>query len=436
MNDSDSDSSSTTPVLPTSNLAPSSPVPAPNVDMSDATDLEARMSSMEGILQNIQAFIANQPQNPASPSAPSLAAPAPDPGPALFATPIAGTKSVLRPNPPFVFDGDRTQGRAFLHAVRSYAALIPEAFAVNGVGSEERVIRYALSFMAKDAAQTWSERHSGKTPFPFPTWDLFVAEFKLRFVQENEQDHALLRLESKAYHMGARDVFKYTDEFEDLVDLAGFDDQIIKVAKYRTGLDPAINVAITGSGDLPALADYPAWRRRAYRQYESQVSARNRAPGNSARAPAPIGRSTFAAARLLFPLVRGPGAAMAPQPRTSAPALPPPVPMDVDRARARGAPRRGCFRCGDPNHFARDCTAPVDVRSIDVLDEVVQQLDGPLLEELLARLASAEVVAEHTAAAAQPTKLPLLPKIAMTSSAKTHFAQVRLRHAAQPRLRF
>ncbi|KAJ7643096.1 hypothetical protein DFH06DRAFT_1333883 [Mycena polygramma] len=65
---------------------------------------------------------------------------------------------------------------------------------------------------------------------------------------ENEQDHALIKLESRAYHMGSRDVFRYTNNFEDLVDLAGFDDPIVKVTKYRTRLDLAINLAITSSG--------------------------------------------------------------------------------------------------------------------------------------------------------------------------------------------
>ncbi|KAJ7611115.1 hypothetical protein DFH06DRAFT_1345798 [Mycena polygramma] len=65
---------------------------------------------------------------------------------------------------------------------------------------------------------------------------------------ENEQDHALIKLESRAYHMGSRDVFWYTKDFEDLIDLAGFDDPIVKVTKYCTGLDLAINLTITGSG--------------------------------------------------------------------------------------------------------------------------------------------------------------------------------------------
>ena len=69
--------------------------------------------------------------------------------------------------------------------------------------SEVKVVRYAMSYMSADAAGRWAERQSARTPFPFPTWSSFVKEFRLQFVEENEQDHALLKLEDRTYHMGA-----------------------------------------------------------------------------------------------------------------------------------------------------------------------------------------------------------------------------------------
>jgi len=69
--------------------------------------------------------------------------------------------------------------------------------------------------------------------------------------------------------------------------------------------------------------------------------------------------------------------------------------MDIDHTRARATPRRGCYHCGDPNHLARNCSAPADVRSADILDEEIQQLGDELLGELLTRVASTREVEAH-----------------------------------------
>ncbi|CAK5264209.1 unnamed protein product [Mycena citricolor] len=101
---------------------------------------------------------------------------------------------------------------------------------------------------------------SERTPFLFPTWALFVTKFKLRFIKENKQDPTLAQLETHLYYMGSHNVFKYTDKYDNLLDLAGYTDDLVKVTKYRTGLDPKINQAITTSGNPPRLTDYAKCR--------------------------------------------------------------------------------------------------------------------------------------------------------------------------------
>ncbi|CAK5270684.1 unnamed protein product [Mycena citricolor] len=311
--------------------------------MSMDDNEQQRLSALETSIQNIEAvltcLISQQQQPPAPAPAP---APAAGPGVSTGASPAC---PLICPNPPFSFDGDRTLGKSFLHSVKQYWRLLPEAFFVNGAVSAEKVVRFALSYMSKDSAASWSERMSKCTPFPFPTWAVFVTEFKLRFVEENEQDHALARLETHQYYMGSRDVFKYMDEYDDLLNLAGYTDNLVKVTKYRTGLDPRINQAITTSGNPPSLTDYAEWCVRAFRQYNAELAARA-----SRGHPAPPPRAPAVAPRPCAPVLPAVAPALAARPAPAPVAHP--IPMEVDRARLRGDIRRTCFCYGSPGHLA------------------------------------------------------------------------------------
>jgi hypothetical protein len=116
-----------------------------------------------------------------------------------------------------------------------------------------------MSFMSKGAVARWVERHASVNPFPFPIWAKFEAEFRLPFVEENKQDQALNKLESHSYFQGSRDIYRYMDDFEELVVTAGYSDALIWVTKYRSGLNLKINIVITTSGTAPDLTDYDGW---------------------------------------------------------------------------------------------------------------------------------------------------------------------------------
>jgi hypothetical protein len=88
-------------------------------------------------------------------------------------------------------------------------------------------------------------------------------------VEENEQDQALTKLESHLYFQGSCNIYRYTNDFVELAVTTGYTDTLVRVTKYRSGLDPWINIAITTSGTAPDLTDYDGWRVRAFWQYEA-----------------------------------------------------------------------------------------------------------------------------------------------------------------------
>jgi hypothetical protein len=120
----------------------------------------ARLAAVEGSLETIQDMLHQlllSTQNPPPAPAPAAPAPAPDPD---FSAPHPAPKTVLQPNPPAVFDSDRTQERMFLYSVLTYYQLVPEAFMADGFVSQEKLIRFAMSFMSKGVAAQWAEWHA------------------------------------------------------------------------------------------------------------------------------------------------------------------------------------------------------------------------------------------------------------------------------------
>ncbi|KAF8193480.1 hypothetical protein K438DRAFT_1969385 [Mycena galopus ATCC 62051] len=238
--DSDSNHYTSAPASPTSNLDPSSPIlmDAPSTGntaaqsrlldvhiLDTASDPETQLIAVEESLANIEVMLLcllhSSQKPPANAPVPAVLAPAAGPN---FTTLTPAAKLVLQPNPPAIFDSDWTQGQMFLYSVLTYLRLVPEAFMTNGQVVEEKLVCYAISFMARDTAGRWAEQQSTIVPFPFPSWAEFETKFRLWFIEENEQDQALLHLESHGYYQGSRYVYRYTDDFEELAATAGYTD--------------------------------------------------------------------------------------------------------------------------------------------------------------------------------------------------------------------
>jgi hypothetical protein len=141
----------------------------------------------------------------------------------------------------------------FLYSVLTYYWLVLEAFMADRFILQEKLVRFVMSFMSKDVAAWWAEHCLSAVLFPFPTWAEFEAEYRLWFVEENEQDQDLTKLESHSYFQGYCDIYWYTDDFEELAVTAG----------ERLCLDPSTAgvLLITWTNEWNAAVQAPTTNR-------------------------------------------------------------------------------------------------------------------------------------------------------------------------------
>jgi hypothetical protein len=216
----------------------------------------------------------------------------------------------------------------------------------------------------------------------FASWDEFREEFTAAFFPENEATTALMRLESDCYFQGKRNIEAYIDEFKDLVDLSGYTDPIAIVLKFCCSLNPTTQdrIAESGTGG-PQDRDFEGWFKAARHLDLNRLA--NEAFHYASRRPltqsVPTLTTQSAPPRNLFSFFHSqapPTAATPAVMHTPLCALPPGVPMDIDRTRTFKPIKQTCHRCGQTGHFSKECDLRHDVchMTLEEEDEFIQHI--------------------------------------------------------------
>jgi hypothetical protein len=272
------------------------------------------------------------------------------------------------------------QGRAFLTSCELYISLTQSDFV-----DEQVHIHWALSYFKGGRAASFAERilrqklRSGK--ICFASWHDFTEEFAVTFCPENEATTALMRLESDRYYQGKRNVEAYIDEFKNLIDLSGYTDPIAIVLKFHRGLNQMTQDRIAESGtDRPGDMDFNGWFKAARCLDLNRLA--NEAFHLASRHPlihsAPIPTTYAPPPRTHFSFVHShpPTAAIPAAMHTPLRALPPGIPMDVNRTRTFKLLAQTCYRCGQTGHISKECDLHHDVRHmmLDEEDHFIQRI--------------------------------------------------------------
>jgi hypothetical protein len=241
-----------------SDMFEDSPVHVDRILAIEATvdDMRSKNEATHQLLRDILDRLGPaQAQNvPDSTQRPASRRPSPIP------TSSAGPKkNFLKPSTPSEFDGNRSEGKAFLTSCRTYIRLCPEVF-----DDDATQIIWAMSYMKTGRAGRWAtrefEQEARDGHLRFIDWLDFEEEFRKDFLPLNSEAAAVNVLETTAYFQGRRTVDDYLDQFRDLIDDSGYTDPKTIVVKFRRGLDRRISTALAGmASGRPSDTDPEAW---------------------------------------------------------------------------------------------------------------------------------------------------------------------------------
>jgi hypothetical protein len=307
------------------------------------------------------------------------------------ARPLTGPK----PSPPTDYDGDRAKGRSFLNSVKWYLRSRGNEFR-----DDAHRIAWTLSFMKGGRALTFVNQVTRHTEvegtLPYLDWTAFWQELEDRFLPLDEGEEAMNTLETERYFQGKRTVDDFCDQFQDLVDHAGYGSGKQVVMKFRKGLETTVADAVaTMKEGRPKDDDLPGWIRAAKDIARQRVrnDAFNVATRKDRYVPKGVVNTTFKPSnpvRGVIPMpylpttlpMRAPVSSAAhptsgiePPTTTPKPRNDTPVPMEVDASKSRGRFPIVCHRCGQTGHYKYQCPLKYDVRymSAEELEDCLQE---------------------------------------------------------------
>ena len=152
---------------------------------------------------------------------------------------MASTLAKVKPAMPVDFDGDWEKGCAFFNTCCIYFTVIRDLFP-----NDKSWIHWVLSFFKLDWAACFANKvlrsKSKCKGHYFQNSETFEKTFLDQFCQKNEQLMALTKLKGTSWSQGKDLVDDYIDWFQELIDLAEYDDDKTIMIKFWCRLDPAL----------------------------------------------------------------------------------------------------------------------------------------------------------------------------------------------------